>query len=334
VASLVTPVGAGVVGGAQAFLVDLAQGLARRGGAVTVYCAAGSRVPGVELVEIAVDAEAAREGRVMPGRREQPEAPSGLVDAFGSLFKELRARGADAVSSHAFDAEAIELAEGLPVLHTLHLPPISEPVLAAARRSRARFATVSRNCARAWAAAGVECEVLRNGVPEWQPAFARATETALLVGRLSPEKGFGDGVRAARLAGLSVVVAGDAYDPSYQEPLLAETTVVGPLDRTALSELMARSAVLLAPVKWEEPFGLAAAEAQMAGCPVAGYRRGALPEVVEDGVSGHLVEPDDVAALAEAARRCLSLDRRAVHASARSRLGLEKTLDAYEAALG
>jgi len=73
--------------------------------------------------------------------------------------------------------------------------------------------------------------------------------------------------------------------------------------------------------------------AQMAGCPVAAYRRGAMPEVVEDGVSGFLADPDDAVALAIAIRRCLALDRDAVRASALRRLGLDAALDGYEAAL-
>jgi glycosyltransferase involved in cell wall biosynthesis len=78
---------------------------------------------------------------------------------------------------------------------------------------------------------------------------------------------------------------------------------------------------------------MVAAEAQMAGCPVAAYGRGAMPEVVEEGVSGFLAEPDDVGALAHAIRRCLSLDRGAVRASAHRRLGLDAALDGYETAL-
>jgi glycosyltransferase involved in cell wall biosynthesis len=75
------------------------------------------------------------------------------------------------------------------------------------------------------------------------------------------------------------------------------------------------------------------AEAQMAGCPVAGYSRGGLVEVVEAGVSGFLSEPDDAKGLAGAALAAVELDRAAVRASAVNRLGLEGSLDAYEAAL-
>lgn len=78
---------------------------------------------------------------------------------------------------------------------------------------------------------------------------------------------------------------------------------------------------------------MVAAEAQMAGCPVAAYRRGAMEEVVEAGVSGALADPDDVQSLARAIGRCVELDRDAVRASAERRLGLDAALDRYEAAL-
>jgi glycosyltransferase involved in cell wall biosynthesis len=71
----------------------------------------------------------------------------------------------------------------------------------------------------------------------------------------------------------------------------------------------------------------------MAGCPVAAFARGGLPEVVEDGVGGVLATPDDVGALAAAITACRDLDRGRVRASARRRLGLEAAVDRYEVAL-
>ena len=66
---------------------------------------------------------------------------------------------------------------------------------------------------------------------------------------------------------------------------------------------MARAAVALYPARWEEPFGMAAAEAQACGTPVVAFRRGGLGEVIADGVTGFLVPPDDVQAAADAVRR-------------------------------
>jgi glycosyltransferase involved in cell wall biosynthesis len=155
---------------------------------------------------------------------------------------------------------------------------------------------------------------------------------ALVAGRISPEKGVEDALAAARTAGLGVIVAGAHYDPTYEVDL-SGAQVLGPLPRDQLRRLMASSAVTICAVRWEEPFGMVAAEAQMAGCPVAAYHRGALPEVVEEGVSGFLARPDDVADLALAIRLCLALDRAAVRASALRRLGFEGALDGYEIAL-
>ena len=330
-ASPVLPVPA-PAGGAQALVADLAAGLAARGHEVTVYCAEGSNIPGVELRTVPVPHGAAH-ALVMPGSG-QPERTAGVREAFESMFAGLRRTDPDAVSSHAFDADAFDLAAGLPVLHTLHLPPIVDDVTAAVSQlDSRRLATVSEACRRDWQVAGVGVGlVLSNGVPDYGAPSGLVEPVALMAGRISPEKGIEHGVTAAVLAGLRPVVVGPGYDPGYQ-PDLAGAEVRGPVSRRELRELMARSSVTLAPIRWNEPFGLVAAEAQTAGCPVVAYRRGAMPEVVDEGVSGFLAEPDSVADLAHAVRKALALDREAVRESALRRLGLEPMLERYEAAL-
>src|SRR2546427_228838 len=212
----VTPLQAAQLGGAQAFLCDLATGLSQRGHEVLLYCAEGSEVPGVELVEIPV-APGAAQALVMPGSGEEPAASPAIRRAFELVFEELRSRGADVVSQHAFDAEAIQLSDGLPVLDTLHMPPISARVLGEVLRSRAAFATVSESCRRTWAAAGAgQVGVLRNGVPVFTVEAVPIGGDALLAGRLSPEKGFEDGIAAARAAGLRPVVVGGPFRPTHR----------------------------------------------------------------------------------------------------------------------
>ncbi len=286
----------------------------------------------MNLVEIPV-APGADQALMMPGSNAEPAASPVIRRAFELLFRELRRLGADVVSQHAFDSEAIEMSEGLPVLHTLHMPPISTRVLGEVLKSGAAFATVSESCRRAWAAAGAgQVGVLRNGVPVFTVEEVPIREDALLAGRLSPEKGFEDGIAAARAIGLRPVVVGVPYDRSYELDLSAGVALP-PQPRSRLWQLMAGASVTLLPVHWDEPFGMVGAEAQMAGCPVAGYSRGGLVEIVEPGVSGFLSEPGDVKGLAEAALAATKLDRAAVRASAVRRLGLDASLDAYEAAL-
>jgi UDP-glucose:tetrahydrobiopterin glucosyltransferase len=332
VASPVTPLRPAQPGGAQAMVCDLALGLARRGHEVAIHCVEGSEVPGVELITVPPPRDAVQ-ALVMPMGRPSPPTP-GVAAAIAEMFEGIRSTRPDVVSQHAFDAPAFDLARGLAALHTLHLPPLVPAVVAAAASTPGgHLATVSASMQRAWRAAGVEVgRVLRNGVEDIDLPDGAPQHVALVAGRISPEKGIEDALSAASVAGLPVRVAGAVYDPAYEVDL-HRAERLGELTRLELRRVMAASAVTICAVRWEEPFGLVAAESQMAGCPVAAYNRGALPEVVEDGVSGFLATPDDVAALATAIERCLALDRREVRASARRRLGLDGAIDGYEAAL-
>jgi UDP-glucose:tetrahydrobiopterin glucosyltransferase len=333
VASPVTPLRPAQLGGAQAFVSDLALGLRRRGHDVTLHCAEGSELEGVRLAMVPVPSDAAA-ALVMPAAGAPPPPAPGVAAALEAMFDAIAAGRVDAISQHAFDAPAFELARGMPVLHTLHMPPIVEAVVRAARAiDAAHLATVSRASQASWGLAGVHVGmVLPNGVADINVPEAAPDLAALVAGRISPEKGIEDALAACRLAALPVRVAGAHYDPAYEVDL-GDAEQLGSLPRDALRAVMARSAVTVCAARWDEPYGLVAAEAQMAGCPVAAYRRGALPEVVEEGVGGFTARPDDVEDLARAITRCLSLDRRAVRASARRRLGLEAAVDGYESAL-
>jgi glycosyltransferase involved in cell wall biosynthesis len=331
VAPIFEPLGGPQPYGPHAVLIDLARGLSGRGHDVVVHCAAGSDVPGLRLRPIAVEPEV-RESRVLSGR---PVVPSGSVRrAFARLYGDVRATRPEAVSQHAFDAEAIDLAEGLPVVHTLHLGPVVPSVVMAATRSSARLVTVSAAARRDWLAAGVaNVGVIRNGV-SFAPIRSPVAAIALIAGRVSPEKGVATAIRVGHRAGLRPVVVGAVHDERYfreeVEPLMHLAEHVPTVPRSELAAMMAGATVLLMPSEGDETFGLVAAEAQMAGCPVVGYRRGALPEVVEEGVSGVLVDPGDEDALVRAIGAARTFDREAVRRSAERRLGIAATLRAYE----
>jgi glycosyltransferase involved in cell wall biosynthesis len=342
-ASIVTPIRPAAANGPHAIITDLARGLLRRGHQVSVYAAAGSQLPGVPLVEIEVD-PAVRGSVIRPDHLELP-ANQAVRAGFERLAGALRRRAPDVVSQHAFDAEAIELLADLPILHTLHLPPMVPAVVDALRRTDAPLATVSHAAERQWRRVlGRDLLVLPNGVPDHAVAPEQASlpsrvePHAVIAGRISPEKGTHLAIRAACRAGLRPILVGDIYDADYYarevEPLLDDVTFLGPRTRRGLSVLLAHSAALVMASQWDETFGLVAAEAQMAGCPVVAFRRGALPEVVSHGRGGWLVEPGDLDGLTDALFELDGFDRQAIRADARRRLGLEPMIDAYEAALG
>jgi glycosyltransferase involved in cell wall biosynthesis len=342
VAPLVTAIREPQGGGSQAFVADLARGLARRGHDVHVYAATGSQIPGVTVIDTGVDpgSLAATLYRASGPAGRDPDA---AAPAFAVTYAAVRAGRYDVVHNHAFDAPAISLAAGLdaPVVHTLHLPP--DPAIAAALDQAAgearppAVACVSRSQAAAWRAVTQVDAVLPPFVPTaavpWSDA---AGDGAVFAGRLSPEKGAAEAIDIARAAGVSIDVYGDAYDAGYAraaiEPRRARpgVRVRGGVPRAVMWAAMARAAVVLCPARWDEPFGMAAADAQACGTPVVAFRRGGLAEIVVDGVTGFLAEPGDIEGAADSVRRAAGISRAACRRHAASNLDLERSLDGHE----
>jgi glycosyltransferase involved in cell wall biosynthesis len=331
-------------GGSQAFVSDLARGLTGRGHEVHVYAASGSQIPGVQVIDTGVDPELLagtlyRASGAVAG----PGAAPAAEDAFAAAYRAVPGGRYDVVHNHAFDAPAVRRAACLPVpvVHTVHLPPDKAVSAALRKAGRGRrppaVATVSQFQAGAWARIVPVDAVLPPYPPARAIGWSAAPGTgALFAGRLSPEKGAAEAIDMARAAGLPIEVYGDVYDADYSreqiDPRRHEpgVTVHPAVPRAALWEIMARAAVVLCPSRWDEPFGLAAAEAQACGTPVVAFRRGGLSEVIVDGVTGFLVPPDDVAAFTEAVRGAPGLSRAACRKHAESRLDLDVSLDAHE----
>jgi glycosyltransferase involved in cell wall biosynthesis len=342
VAPLVTAIREPQRGGSQAFVSDLARGLVARGHEVDLYCASGSEVPGVRVVDTGVNPRALAATLY----RASGPATDGLAaaeTAFAAVYAAVREVRYDVVHNHAFDAPAISLATRLraPVVHTLHLPPdaaVADALREAARSDRApTVAGVSASQAGAWRRVVAVDAILPPLVPTRViPWSASAGEGAVFAGRFSPEKGAIEAIEIARAAGVGIDVYGDAYDAGYTreqvERRRADPGVVlhRGVPRTAIWEVMARAAVVLCPARWEEPFGMVAAEAQACGTPVVAFRRGALDEVIVDGATGFLVAPGDIGAAAEAVTRTAELSRSRCRDHAERHLDLELSLDAHE----
>jgi glycosyltransferase involved in cell wall biosynthesis len=128
----------------------------------------------------------------------------------------------------------------------------------------------------------------------------------LFLGRYDRVKGVTEAVEVAVRAGLPLVMAGEAHQRDYYEtevmPLIRKHGVleVGPVGGNRKAALIARARALLFPIEWEEPFGLVMIEAMLSGVPVLGTSRGAVPEVVDDGITGVIC--DDATEMVAAAR--------------------------------
>jgi glycosyltransferase involved in cell wall biosynthesis len=128
---------------------------------------------------------------------------------------------------------------------------------------------------------------------------------------------------------LLMAAAENEYYREVVAPLVDEHHVqyVGEVDRSAAAGLLARARALLYPVQTAEPFGLVLAEAIACGTPVAALNRGAVQEIVEEGLTGGVFDTLD--ALIAGLPRVLSLDRQRVRARAVERFGVDRMVDDY-----
>jgi UDP-glucose:tetrahydrobiopterin glucosyltransferase len=229
----------------------------------------------------------------------------------------------------------------LPVIHTLHLPPDATMGAALDQASRSAnpptIAAVSMTAAAGWRRLTRVDAVLSNGVPVNQIPWSDTGGGRLLfAGRFSPEKGAAHAIAIAREADVPIDLYGEPYDAEYARDEVdchggePDITIHGGVPRTEIWKLMTRACAVLCPARWEEPFGMAAAEAQAAGTPVIAYDRGALAEVVRHGKTGFLVPPDDVVGAAQRVRQVAIISRADCRRHAEANLNLEAAITAHE----
>lgn len=160
------------------------------------------------------------------------------------------------------------------------------------------------------------------------------------IGRISPEKGVDKAIEIARRAGIPLKIAAkvDKIDRSYYKtkirPLLKGPGVefIGEINEREKRDFLGRAMALLFPINWPEPFGLATIEAMANGTPVVAFRRGAVREVIEHGVTGFIVDSIDEAV--GAVLQAVAFDRRAIRRRFEERFAVERMARDYIALYG
>jgi glycosyltransferase involved in cell wall biosynthesis len=162
--------------------------------------------------------------------------------------------------------------------------------------------------------------VVHHGLPmaSFQPTVKQPDGFFMWLGRFVPEKGPHLAIKAAKEAGVSIVLAGIIDQVDYFERVIKphvdnqQVKYVGPVNMGQKMDLLSRSRGLLNPIQWEEPFGMVMIEAMAVGCPVIAFNRGAAPEIVLHRRSGFLVQ--SVNEMVKCISRINELDRRLVRA--------------------
>jgi glycosyltransferase involved in cell wall biosynthesis len=218
-----------------------------------------------------------------------------------------------------------------PILQTLHHSPTAQEVDHWSRYPEAPFVAVSDAQSQLLSGLNVVATV-HHAVDTDRFAFrADPDDYLLFLGRFTEGKGVVQAIDVARRAGVRLLLAA-AENDYYRDavaPLVDQRAIVyvGEVDRASAPALIGGARALLYPVQEGEPFGLVLAEAAACGTPVAALDRGAVRELVEDGVTGGKFASLD--ALADGLPRVLALDRRLVRARAMERFGVDRMVDAY-----
>lgn len=144
-----------------------------------------------------------------------------------------------------------------------------------------------------------------NGLPRdlFTPTPEPRGDYLAFLGRVSPEKGLDHAIAIAEAVGMPLKIAAkvdrpdEAYFHREIEPLLhpPEIEFVGEIDDRRKNEFLGQARALLFPIEWSEPFGMVMIEAMACGAPALAYRRGSVPEVIDEGVTGVLVDSVDEA---------------------------------------
>ncbi len=315
-------------GGTERVVAWLTEALVARGHEVTLF-ASGDSTTSARLVPVREKA-----ARFVPNF-ERNNAP------YARMLEMVRRRAAefDVLHFHIdFHPFSLFSRQETPFLTTLHgrldqdwVPEIYElfpevPLVSISDSQRRPMPGLN------WAA------TVRHGMPRdlltpMEPAGPR--DYYAFLGRISPEKGIDSAIAIAAAAGVKLKVAAKigAEDEAWYRAVIApklsgeRVEFIGEIDDSQKPAFLSGAKALLFPIAWPEPFGLVMIEAMACGCPVVAFRQGSVPEVIEEGLTGFVVETVEQAV--SAAARASTLDRAAVRRRFEQRWTSERMVDDY-----
>jgi glycosyltransferase involved in cell wall biosynthesis len=328
VAYPLAPVGPDTAGGAEQVLSALDRALAAAGHCSLVVACNGSQTAGELLATGPLPAKFTEELR----RDAQQLHRLRIVQA-------LHGWRVDLVHCHGYDFAEYLPDRDIPVLVTLHLPVDHYPpeALSACRPER-YFNCVSAAQRQSFPDTLAMLPEIPNSVPvaELQARRHARRGFALVLGRICPEKGFHYALDAAALARTPLVIAGRLFPYDDHERYFAEeiqprlgpqARFIGNLDFARKRRFLGAARCLLMPSLIAETSSLVAMEAIACGTPVIAFPAGALPDIVEHGVTGFIV--DNVSEMVKAIHRVNRLDRERCRATARRRFSMLHMVESY-----
>lgn len=321
-------------GGSEWVVYHQANGLVKRGFEVSLFAVKGSKT---KAKFIAVAGKGVKDYRINLEKMESSRALR-LENIFiGKMLGLLadRQKQFDVIFNHARGGEVIlPLTKFIsaPLVHVLHLPLFKEAA-DSYRSYQAPLISISHNQRRGFAGLNFVGNVY-NGVDTAEFKFNNQPADYLFdIATIGEHKNTLDAVLAAKRAGVRLILAGKIRDFAYFKNKIKphidnkKIKYLGEIGFKEKIKLYQNARALLFPTKWNEPFGLVAIEALSCGAPVIAYKNGALPEIVEHGKNGFLV--NNVSGMVAAIKRIDDIDRRNCRQSAEIKFSVDKMADDY-----
>lgn len=316
----IPPVG---YGGIEMVVSLLAEGLAERGHEVKLF-ASGDSCTKAELISSYETAPSEKIGEVYP-------------DLLHALTVYEHAAELDIIHDHTgMIGPTLGAFNSTPVLHTLHGPATPEAKELYRRLNFGLFFNAISDSQRKWFGDLNFVATIYNGMDLTGSVYREDKEDFLLfVGRMNPEKGAHLAVETANKLGKRLVLVTKMTEPhekhyfDYQvAPLITNNVeVVGEIGPQEKADLYSRAACTLFPIEWPEPFGLVMIESLAAGTPVIAMRNGAVPEVIEDGCTGFIV--DNIDEMAHAVEKVSQIKPAACRCAVEEKFGADRMVDEY-----
>jgi len=325
-------------GGIERIIAMLCDGLAERGHKVTLFAAPGSRT---KAKLITVFDKPLLEANIPWSN------PVWNLRNLSMAFEMANSGKFDIIHSH-LDLWTLffQNLTKTPVLHTMHNPLYRTNADATKddrlrlffeEAKRTNIVLISKSALKQAMVKLPKARIIYNGIDLSHFKFnAVGGDHFVWIARMNKHKGVENAIAAAEKVGAKLLLAGRIdptqveYFNTYIKPHLnRKIRYVGELSENQLSDFYGSARACLYPIEWEEPFGLVVAESMACGTPVIAYRRGSMPELIEDHKTGFVVD-SNVDKLAEAMKEINQIDRILVRKRVEEKFSKERMVDEYE----
>ena len=337
VSTSVGPLGTGLGGGVELSLYNIAQEMLRRGHTLQILAPSGSKMESLPILEIPGDLQIIAQSQ----ERNAPVTMSGN-SVLANMWEYARQVQADydLIVNFAYDWLPFYLTPFFtrPIAHFVSMGSLYEAmdriVAQVAEQFPGTIAFYTPSQAATFAL-NQKCPCLGSGIDLSLYEFCSQPQQKLAwLGRIAREKGLEDAVAAAKIANMPLKIMGKIQDEEYwqqcQDYADAPVEYLGFLSTAQMQQELRQCRAMLMTPRWVEAFGNVAIEALACGVPVISYRRGGPAEIIQDGKTGFLVDPDSVDGLVDAIARLDEIDRYTCRQQAETEYSLQALGDRFE----